>query len=318
MKPEQKVLRLGSIMIIGAILLRLLCYFPATASGAARLMVFLQTGRLLTSTSQPAVEITAPTETVGITVHKPQRLSASFSPEDASLVKLLNTTSYQVDVESMLQQKLDWNLYDDEPTVLILHAHATESYSGTKGYRSQDDTLNMISIGDRLAELLEEAGIGVIHDRTLHDEPSYSGSYTSARASMKEYLAKYPSIQLVLDLHRDAAEDSQGNQIGYTLSTPQGDAAKLLLVVGTNAGGQNHPQWQKNMTLAVKLHAQLQKDAPGICRSLQIRTSRFNQDLSPGALLVEMGTAGNTHEEAMLAVEILAQSIIALSHGANL
>lgn len=317
MKPEQKVLRLGSIFIVGAILLRLLGSNPLTAAGAARLLIFMQTGRLV-SAEGPAVEITAPTEAVSVTVHTPQPVSVSFSAEDAELVKVINTTSYTVDMEALLTKALDWKLCSDEPTVLILHAHATESYAGTKNYRSEEESENMLSIGDRLEALLENAGIGVVHDRTLHDAPSYNGSYASARTSMKEYLEKYPSIRLVLDLHRDAAEDAQGNQIGYTLSTEQGEAAKMLMVVGTDAGGLTHPDWQDNMALAVKLHAQLQKEHPGICRSLQIRTSRFNQDLSPGALLVEVGSAGNTQEEAMLAVEILAQAIISLAYGANL
>lgn len=317
MKPEQKVLRLGSILIIGAILLRLLGSNPLTAAGVARLVIFMQTGRLV-SAEGPAVEITAPTEAVSVTVHTPQPVSVSFFAEDAELVKVINTTSYQVDMEALLTKSLDWKLCSDEPTVLILHAHATESYAGTKNYRSEEESQNMLSIGDRLEQLLENAGIGVIHDRTLHDAPSYNGSYASARTSMKEYLEKYPSIRLVLDLHRDAAEDAQGNQIGYTISTEQGEAAKMLMVVGTDAGGLTHPDWQENMALAVKLHTQLQKEHPGICRSLQIRTSRFNQDLSPGALLVEVGSAGNTQEEAMLAVEILAQAIISLAYGANL
>lgn len=317
MKPEQKVLRLGSIFIVGAILLRLLGSNPLTAAGVARLVIFMQTGRLV-SAEGPAVEITAPTEPVSVTVHTPQPESVSFSAEDAELVKVINTTSYQVDMEALLTKALDWNLCSDEPTVLILHAHATESYAGTKNYRSEEESENMLSIGDRLEQLLENTGIGVIHDRTLHDAPSYNGSYASARTSMKEYLEKYPSIRLVLDLHRDAAEDAQGNQIGYTLATEQGEAAKMLMVVGTDAGGLTHPDWQENMALAVKLHTQLQKEHPGICRSLQIRTSRFNQDLSPGALLVEVGSAGNTQEEAMLAVEILAQAIISLAYGANL
>lgn len=317
MKPEQKVLRLGSILIIGAILLRLLGSSPLTAAGVARLVIFMQTGRLV-SAEGPAVEITAPTEAVSVTVHTPQPVSVSFFAEDAELVKVINTTSYQVDMEALLTKSLDWKLCSDEPTVLILHAHATESYAGTKNYRSEEESQNMLSIGDRLEQLLENAGIGVIHDRTLHDAPSYNGSYASARTSMKEYLEKYPSIRLVLDLHRDAAEDAQGNQIGYTISTEQGEAAKMLMVVGTDAGGLTHPDWQENMALAVKLHTQLQKEHPGICRSLQIRTSRFNQDLSPGALLVEVGSAGNTQEEAMLAVEILAQAIISLAYGANL
>ena len=318
MKSEQKVLRLGSMMVIGAILLRLLCQFPATATGVARVMLFLQTGRLVSASSQQAVEITAPTETVGITVHTPQRQPVTFSSEDAALIQILNTTSYEADVEALLQQALSWNLCEDAPAVLILHAHATESYTGTDGYRSQDEAQNMISIGDRLAQRLEAAGIGVIHDRTLHDATSYKGSYSSARTVTQKYLQQYPSIRLILDLHRDAMENSHGQQVRYTVSTPEGEAAKLLLVVGTDAGGQSHPHWKENLSLALQLHAQLQKEAPDICRSLQIRTSRFNQDLSAGALLVEVGTAGNSHEEALLSVEILADAIIALSRGANL
>lgn len=317
MKPEQKAIRLGSIMLITAILLRLLGNIPFSPAGAAQMMIFFQTGRLVSADSQQAVEI-IPAETVTVTVHTPQAPAAVFSPEDAALVSVQNTTSYPIEPDSLLTQPLKWDLRANGPTVLILHAHATESYADTQGYRSPDETQNMLAIGDRLAELLEARGIGVIHDRTLHDETSYSGSYDSARTSISQYLSQYPTIRLVLDLHRDAAEDAQGNQIGYTVATENGDAAKLVFVVGTDAGGQNHPAWQENLSLAVKLHATLQKLCPDICRPLQVRTSCYNQDLSTGAVLVEVGTAGNTQQEAMLTVELLAQGILALAAGANL
>ena len=88
-----------------------------------------------------------------------------------------------------------------------------------------------------------------------------------------------------------------------------------MLVVGSDAGGLSHPHWQENMALAVKLHAQLEKNCPGICRPISFRSQCFNQDLSPGALLVEVGAAGNTRAEALLATEQLAQGILALAHG---
>ena len=317
MKPEEKALRLGSIFVIGAILLRLLCDPPVISPGFARLAIFLQTGRLVSISDEQAVEITAPAEEVSATAPTPQYTPVRFTKDDAALVKLINTTDYSVDMGALVTQALELELCGDAPTVLILHAHATESYRETDQYRTEDETKNMLSVGDRLAALLEAAGIGVIHDRTLHDASSYNGSYASARSSVKEYLEKYPSIRLVLDLHRDSTEDTQGNQIGYTQTTETGEAAKMLFVVGTDAGGLTHPDWQENLALAAKLHVLLEQAHPGICRSLQIRTSRFNQDLLPGALLVEIGSAGNTQAEALLAVEIFAESIIALAHGAN-
>ena len=176
----------------------------------------------------------------------------------------------------------------------------------------------MIAVGARLANALEQAGIHVLHDKTMHDADSYNGSYAHARTSIESYLAQYPSIRLVLDIHRDSAEDAEGNQINYTVSTENGASAKLMLVMGTDAGGLEHPAWQENLSLAFKLHAQLERICSDICRPMYLRTSRFNQDLCPGALLVEVGAAGNTQQEAMLAADILSQGIIALANGANL
>lgn len=318
MKPEQKAIHLGGILLICAVLLRLVSNIPLNAAGAAKLMIFLQTGRLVTAPYQQAVEITAPSESVTITVHTPELPAAVFSASDAEKIELRNTTAYIADLESALTAPLDWDLQADGPTVLILHAHGTESYADTEGYRTQEPSKNMLAIGERVAALLEANGIGVIHDRTLHDAESYSGSYDSARASIEQYLAQYPTIRLVLDLHRDAAEDAYGNQIDYTVPTEKGEAAKLVLIVGTDAGGQNHPAWQENFALAVKLHAALQQRCPDSCRPLQLRTSCYNQDLSPGALLVEVGAAGNTQQEALLAADLLVEGILALAKGANL
>lgn len=324
MNLEQKALRLGAAMLSVAIVLRLLSGLPNTTvqalanPGLAQLLIFLQTGRQLESRAPEAVEIStqSPTE-VTETPAEPKPPATVFTAEDASLVQLRNTSGCTVDTAALLTQPLDWELTENAPTVLILHSHGTESYAGTEGYRSDDESRNMLSIGDRLAALLEAGGITVLHDRTLHDADSYNGSYTHARKSIAQYLAQYPSIRLVLDIHRDAAEDDNGEQIDYTVTTPDGQAAKLMLVMGTDAGGLEHPNWQENLALAVKLHAGLEKLCPDICRPMYVRTSRFNQDLSPGALLVEVGAAGNTQQEALLATDILAAGILALAHGAN-
>lgn len=329
MDLERKSLRIGAAVIGCAVLLRLLSgsLIGNTVqflgqSDLASWILFFETGRFVRPVPDP--EETLPPETQPETVvptdpELPETVLPVFSPADAELVALHNYSGYSVDIAAMLQQPLQWELTGDEPTVLILHTHGTESYkdqySQTGSYRTQDIDYNVVSVGTYLAQLLEQAGISVIHDQRLHDDPSYNGAYTQSRESVQAYLEQYPSIRLVLDLHRDSIEDSSGQQVAYTLSTGQGTAAKLMLVMGTDAGGLSYPNWEENLSLAVKLQAQLEKNTPGLCRPISFRSSRFNQDLSPGAVLVEMGSAGNTRQEALLSAELLCKAIVDLAHG---
>ena len=231
---------------------------------------------------------------------------------------------YQVDLTALLTQGLSWDLTDNGPAVLILHTHATESYTQTgkqyaesSPYRTLDPDYNMLRIGDAVAEVLESQGIGVIHDRTLHDHPSYTGSYGASRESAVAYLKQYPSIQLILDIHRDALEYSDGTQMHTSASVDGRESSQLMMVVGTDKSGLSHPNWEQNMALAAKLHVQLEKTWPGLMRPINFRTERFNQDLLPGTLLIEVGAAGDSLEQALVAAEALGQGIVALASGAN-
>ena len=205
--------------------------------------------------------------------------------------------------------------------MLIIHTHASESYKKTENYtessayRTLNKNYNMVSIGAYVAKLLKKEGISVLHDKTIYDYPSYNGSYIAAREGIEKHLKENPSICFVLDIHRDAMQNSDGTQIGTTVKTKNGTASQLMLVVGTDAGGMRHPNWQDNLSLAVKLHAQLEQLQPGICRPISLRGQRFNQDLSPGGALVEVGAAGNTRKQALLAAEYLAEAIAALAYG---
>ena len=207
------------------------------------------------------------------------------------------------------------NLTREEPTVLILHTHATESYTQTEvyeesaAYRTLDDRFNMISLGKELARCLEAEGIMTIHDETSYDYPSYSGAYNRAREAVKTHLEENPSICLILDLHRDALEGEDGKQLGYTQQTPEGTAAKMMIVCGSDAGGLNYPNWQENLSLGLRFQGVLERNCPGLCRPLSFRTGRYNQDLMGNMLLVEVGAAGNTRQEALLAVRELARAI---------
>lgn len=328
MNMDSRLLRIGTAVLACVLAMHLVIRVRGDTVkpglGAQRLgqaIVFLTTGRVVRQADIDAVSTEPEPVTQPPEPSAPKRQPVTLSAEDAELVKIKNTAQVDVDIPQMIGQPLDWDLKQDGPAVLILHTHGSESYENTENYtpsssyRTLDSRYNVVSVGERIAKLLEVAGIAVLHDRTLHDDPSYSGSYEQSRKSVQAYLEEYPSIRLVLDIHRDAAEDASGNQVGYTVDTPEGTAARLMLVLGTDAGGLHHPAWRENLSLGVKLQACLEKTVPGICRDMSIRTSRFNQDLSPGALLVEVGAAGNTRQEALVAAGYLAEAIIALAEG---
>ncbi len=324
---EQKVIRAGTLVIIGALLLRLLSGSSlgsrlTLSPKAAALMVFLQTGRPI----RPA-QITftpQPEETTGETQPPPQTDDLPvFSPQEAENIAIFCGFDYTADLPALLTQPLEWDLTGDEPTVLIVHSHATESFSPasdyqqTTPYHTLDTQYNMISVGAYVAQLLEAGGVSVIQDTTLHDDPSYNAAYGNSRKSVEDYLKTYPSIRLVLDLHRDSFEDEEGNQIVQTVFSQNETYAPLMFVVGTSYSGREHPAWRENLSLALKLQTQIEGLCPGICRKINLRSERFNQDLSPGALLVEVGASGNSYEEVRRSAKMLAEGILTLARGSR-
>lgn len=325
---EQKVLRVSALVLACALILRLMSagilgnFLKFSLSPeVASWMIFIQTGRLVRPSNITFVP--DPTEaTVPETAPPAENPELPvFSQEDLQLLDITGSFSYSADLPGLLTQPLAWDLTDGQPAVLILHSHGSESfaptgeYEETSPYHTLDTRYNMVSIGAHVARLLEEGGITVLHDTTLHDNPSYNASYSNSRASMQQYLEQYPSIRLVLDLHRDSIEDEAGNQIVQSVFAQDTSLAPLMLVVGTDYGGLTHPQWRENLSLALKLQTQMEKSCPGICRNINLRTQRFNQDLSAGALLVEIGASGNTRQEALRSAEILAEGILSLARG---
>ena len=316
---EQKAIQLGAAVLVFALLLRLTLTWEEGQKELGRTLLFLSTGRMVTETLPPQTERTeAPTaETLSEDAGTPV-----FGPSQEELVQV--NAAWQVDISSLLEQPLAWELKGEQPTVLILHSHGTESYEKQEdyrevsAYRTLDTGFNVVSVGERVAQILEAGGIRVIHDKTLHDYPSYNSAYTNARSTIEACLSENPSVCLVLDLHRDAAEDENGNQKTSSVSIDGESTANLMLVMGSDKGSLSYPNWEQNLALAVKLQAQLEQMHPGLCKPIRLSASRYNQDLSDGALLVEVGTAGNTHREALKAAQYLAEGILALANGANL
>ena len=229
-----------------------------------------------------------------------------------------NTTDHTLDVTA-LTDTFDAELTDEGPQILILHTHGSEAYTPTAGtdvvwsgnLRTTDSRYNVVQVGDEMADVFSEAGISVLHDRTLYDYPSYNEAYDRSLAAIESYLAQYPSLRFILDVHRDAIEDSQGNQY-KVVSTIDGvgTAAQLTLVVGSDGSGLPHPNWMENLKLAVALQEDLLTSYPTLMRPILLRNSRYNQHATTGSLLVEVGAAGNSPEEAALAGRLFAERMV--------
>jgi len=242
------------------------------------------------------------------------KTGGSYFQQDG--VYLCNRSGLELD-ESVFQSGcIDWTV-GEGPQILILHTHGSEAYAQSDGdayaesdpYRSTDETHNMVRVGEEMAEVFRSYGFEVIHDTTLCDYPAYNGAYDRSRQLAQGWLKQYPSIKLVLDVHRDALVDSDGNIYKLVSQQDGEDAAQVMLVVGSSGGGAEHPNWQNNLALALRLQAQLAEDWGDLARPVVLRSSRYNQDLLPGSLLVEVGGHGNTLTEALRGGRRFAESV---------
>jgi len=206
----------------------------------------------------------------------------------------------------------------DQPLVLVLHTHGTESYAlegltaypENYGFRTDDPTQNVVAVGECFTQTLIDREIAAIHCPVMHDAESYIYAYSSAAETIRAYLEKYPSIRYVIDLHRDALERQDGTILRPVVASPEGiPTAQIMVVVGTDDRGGNHPHWQTNLSLAVRLQSKMEERCPTITRPINLRGATFNQQYTPGSLLVEIGSTGNTLEEAKEAAVIAAHAL---------
>ncbi len=232
-------------------------------------------------------------------------------------VYINNRTEYPLDA-SLLDGTFAAALPEEEgPQILIVHTHGSEAYTMPPGQeyepsgesRTTDTSLNVVRVGDELAKTLEEAGLTVLHDPTLHDYPEYSGAYGRSLDAVNAYLAEYPTISFVLDVHRDAISDGDGTPYKVVSGVAGLNAAQMSFVIGTDGGGLEHPDWRENLKLAAAIQQRLTADYPTLMRPITVRNSRYNQHTTPGSLLVEMGAAGNSLDEALLSARLLGKAL---------
>lgn len=226
-----------------------------------------------------------------------------------------NETDYEPDLGAILADGPPQRLPSEGPQILVIHTHSSEAYTpaGLDRYeasdtnRTEDERYNIIRVGDELCRVYEEAGLQVVHDRGVYDYPSYTGSYGRSGASVEAWLAEYPGIAVVLDVHRDAL-GSEGVVYKIMAEESGAVASQLMLLCGSDASGLEHPNWRENLALALYLQAAADELYPTLMRPVELVPQRYNQHLSRGALILEVGSSGNTLQEALAAARLFAEA----------
>ena len=238
-------------------------------------------------------------------------LPAAIGPEDLRL-----DGRREVDVAALLREGWSCRLPREGPQVLILHTHACEAYTPqgddqyepSGDYRTLDEGHSVIAVGDELCKILEAAGYGVLHDRTLYDYPAYNGAYDRSGEAVRDLLEDNPTIRVVIDLHRDALG---GVKTRYT--APDGaESAQVMLLLTTGDRGLYHPAWRENLKLGLEVYDEMERTYRGLARPLYLSPARYNQHLCPGSFLAEVGTEANTLAEAKEAAALLGNCLVSV------
>ena len=260
------------------------------------------------TTVPDAEETLAPLPThVGIEI---EPLEIEPDVPDAIRIELLDTQAAKIDLSG------------NKPKILIYHTHFTEAYTPTKStgyvetsaFRTNDTKNNIVAVGDALTGALEKYGIEILHDKTNHEPPKLGTSYERSIVTMLKYQKKYPSIEIFIDVHRDAYELPAGQTENTDYAVIDGKrVARIMFVVGTGEGKTGEgfsekPDFKENYALAKAISDQLNAINPALTRPIRVKTGRYNQHVGR-CLLIEVGHNCNTLEEALNATEYLAQAI---------
>ena len=268
------------------------------------------------NSDNPPVEIAQNTETTPEVSHADTNVTTEVIPnnvpnkytDDYNGVEIKNGTNYNLTEDILNCDNLDFNKKD----IMIFHTHTCESYTPTEQYsyeetgtfRSTDLNYSVVKVGDVLTEQLQSYGFNVVHDKTYHDYPAYSGSYGRSEATVKNLLNSHAGTDIIIDLHRDAIGDTS-----YAPSVKIGDevVSQLMFVIGTDGGGLEHPNWKENLKFAIKVQEKANELYPGLFRPILLRNSRYNQQLGKAACIIEVGATGNTLEQSMGSMKYLSK-----------
>lgn len=218
---------------------------------------------------------------------------------------------------SGLGRVFDIDVGSEEPQVLIYHTHTTESfeledkdwYDSDFGGKTSEPDKNMTAVGDEICRQLEAAGISVIHDTLVHDYPSYDAAYDSSRETVSALLEEYPSIKIALDIHRDGIETEDGVRLAPVAEVDGKEAAQIMIISGCDDGTMNMPNYMNNFRFACELQSEAEGLYSGLTRPILFDYRFYNQDLTNGSLLIEVGSHGNTLEQALYSGELIGKAL---------
>lgn len=233
-------------------------------------------------------------------------------------VTVRNTTDTKsLNIEKVLANKPELSIDKSKPAVLIFHTHSTEGYellerdwyASDYSSRTKDISKNVVRVGTEITKQLENAGFSVIHDTAIHDT-SYNGSYGRSRKSIEKILKENPQIEVVLDVHRDAIHQSNGNKIKPVAEINGKKTAQIMIITGAEEGKvTDFPNWEHNLRFALQLQNTAEKLYPGLMRPVFFSQRKYNMDITKCSLLLEMGSDVNTLDEAAYAGRLIGSSL---------
>lgn len=225
---------------------------------------------------------------------------------------------YKPDIKALLMQKADLNIKDiSKPTILVYHTHTTESYTLLDvGYytksldlRSNDNSKNMVRVGDELCEYLKKQGFGVIHDTQIHDV-NYSGAYAHSRKSVEKYLEQYPTIEVTIDVHRDDITYENKTKVKPTVTIDGKKAARMMIIAGIEYGSvKKYPDWEYNLRFALAVQNKVSQKYDGLMRPILFSERKYNMDETKNSFLLEVGTDANTLDEACYSARLFGAAL---------
>lgn len=228
---------------------------------------------------------------------------------------------YKLDIGSLIEQKASLEINDmSKPTILIYHSHTTECftlldvgyYTESADLKTKDISRNMVRVGDEICRVLESKGFNVIHDREIHDT-SYNEAYDSSRKSVSGYLEKYPSIDITIDVHRDSITYNDGTKVKPTAEIDGKKAARMMIISGCEHGRiTNYPNWEHNLRFSTAVTNAVNEMYPNLMRPILFSERKYNLDLTKNSFLLEVGTEGNTLDEACYSGRLFANALAEL------
>ena len=221
-------------------------------------------------------------------------------------VRIKNESGYE-----LTKEILEPNIKIENKNIFVFHTHTCESYTSsekykynqTGNYRTTDLAQSVARVGKEFKDNMSKFRMNVFHNQDYHDYPAYNGSYTRSLNTIQKELLNNP-CDIVIDIHRDAI----GSISDYapTVKIGEEEAAQIMFVIGTNAGGLEHPNWQQNLKFAVKVQEKAEEMYPGLFKTMLVTYSRYNQHTAKYASILEVGATGNTLDQTIVSMKYLA------------